>query len=494
MCVPATLLCGKLQCMARRPVTSPVAVTISSAAAFMAVVAVAHGDCPADLTGDLVVDGSDLGQILSNWDGPGGDITGDGTTSGADLSAILGAWGACPAPDPEWYLITTTNGTVTTAYDATTNAVVNTWTGAAGGASVGYLRADGSMVRPTIHVGGAYPGAARGGRIQVFNPLGAISNDLIVSTSAYQQHHDIRPMPNGNILCIVWEGHTQAQGTAAGRLNLTGAIWSESVLEIQPTGASTFTIVWRWNLWDHLVQDANASGANYGVVAQHPELVDINLGTIAPSGGDWVHMNSIDYNPTRDEIVMSSRTLNEIFVIDHSTTTAQSATHSGGARGKGGDLIYRWGNAANYDRGTVSDKKFDVVHSATWIRDGLPGAGNILAFNNGDRPGAASDYSTVMEVTPVRDAAGNYPIDAGAAFAPTNPSWACGSPGQFYGGQTQCGAFRTLDNTTIVTLTNSGNIFEVNSAGTTIWSRTNAGTNIARVPRYRQVNGSWIGP
>lgn len=451
----------------------------------------AQGQCPGDLNSDLVVDGADLGVILSNWGGVGGDITGDGTTTGADLSALLGGWGSCPVAAKR-YLVTTLGNTLTTAYDATTHLAVQTWTGAAGAASVAYLRGDGTLVRPAVHTAGAYPGAARGGRLQIFSASGTLTNDLLVSNAAFQQHHDVRPLPNGNVLCIVWEGHTQAEGVSAGRINLTGSMWSESILEVRPTGTTTYEIVWRWNLWDHLIQDVNPTGANYGVVVAHPELVDINLGTI--NGGDWIHLNAIDYSPERDEIIVSSRSLNEVWIIDHSTTTDQAATHVGGARGRGGDLLYRWGNPANYDRGTTADRRFDVVHSATWIDAGLPGAGNILVFNNGDRPGTVSDYSTVMEVAPDRDALGNYTIGATTAFGPANPVWACGSPGQFYGGPTQCGAFRTTDNTTIVTLTNSGRVFEVNTAGTTLWSRDGLGNGVARVPKYTQISGQWVGP
>ena len=56
------------------------------------------------------------------------------------------------------------------------------------------------------------------------------------------------------------------------------------------------------------------------------------------------------------------------------------------------------------------------------------------------------------------------------------------------------GAFRTLDGTTLITLNNTARTFEVNSAGTVIWDRTNTGLTIARAPRYRMVNGAWVGP
>ena len=54
--------------------------------------------CPADLDGNGVVGGADLGRLLGAW-GPctdcPADINGDGLVSGTDLGAMLGAWGAC---------------------------------------------------------------------------------------------------------------------------------------------------------------------------------------------------------------------------------------------------------------------------------------------------------------------------------------------------------------------------------------------------------------
>lgn len=58
--------------------------------------------CFADLNGDGVVDGADLGILLGAWGPcPGGgepcpaDLTGAGAVSGADLGILLGEWGQC---------------------------------------------------------------------------------------------------------------------------------------------------------------------------------------------------------------------------------------------------------------------------------------------------------------------------------------------------------------------------------------------------------------
>jgi hypothetical protein len=52
--------------------------------------------CPADLNGDGVVGGADLGALLSAWGSTGGDVNDSGDTDGADLGIMLSAWGNCP--------------------------------------------------------------------------------------------------------------------------------------------------------------------------------------------------------------------------------------------------------------------------------------------------------------------------------------------------------------------------------------------------------------
>jgi len=123
-------------------------------------------------------------------------------------------------------------------------------------------------------------------------------------------------------------------------------------------------------VWDHLIQDYDPTRDNYGVVADHPELVDVNGWVEAGKSIHpfWNHMNSIDYNPDEDQIVLSVRGSSELWVIDHSTTSAEAAGHTGGRSGKGGDLLYRWGNPETYDA-PGSQMLFDQ-HDAQWIEPG----------------------------------------------------------------------------------------------------------------------------
>jgi len=56
-------------------------------------------DCIADITGDDMVDGVDLGRLLAQWGDTGfsdSDINSDGIVDGTDLGLLLAAWGACP--------------------------------------------------------------------------------------------------------------------------------------------------------------------------------------------------------------------------------------------------------------------------------------------------------------------------------------------------------------------------------------------------------------
>lgn len=335
-----------------------------------------------------------------------------------------------------------------------------------------YLMPDSTIWRPGAYAGASMRGGVYGGQIVQFDWNGDSLRGFLWSDANHQQHHDIHPMPNGHILLLAWARKTLAEARAAGRVNITGEMWPEEIVEYDPVGDS---VVWLWRVWDHIIQDVDSTKPNYGVVRDHPELIDINLGTLFMYG-DWIHANIVDYNEQRDEIVFTSHFLNELYVIDHSTTTAEAAGHTGGRHGKGGDIIYRWGNPKNYRRGDSTQQHFWVVHGANWIRPGLIGAGNILVFNNGDRPGTANDYSSVEEITPPLDSNDHYYIHPDSAFGPAAPSWVYQNPGSFYSAH-MGGAYRMPNGNTFITEAVSGRLFEVNHAGQLVWQRMTTAWN-----------------
>ena len=219
--------------------------------------------------------------------------------------------------------------------------------------------------------------------------------------------------------------------------------------------------------WNHLIQDFDASKNNFGIVQNHPELIDINFSENI-NAPDWMHTNSIDYNSELDQIILSSRDLNEVFIIDHSTTTAEAAAHSGGNSGKGGDILYRWGNPQNYDRGTEADQKLFGQHDAQWIEAGLEDEGKLMVFNNGlDRP--EGNYSTIDIWEAPMDAEGNYIIND-EAFGPTDLYWTYSeTPTDLLYSSNTSGVQRLPNGNTLICQGKTGHLTEVTSEGQKVW-------------------------
>ncbi len=290
------------------------------------------------------------------------------------------------------------------------------------------------------------------------------------------QHHDVEKLPNGNILMIAWDILPSDDAVAAGRdpeaLDPDGTLWIDHVIEVDPNAN---TIVWEWHLHDHLIQDRYPDKDNYGVVANHPELVNVNYVAVTDVA-DFTHMNAVDYHPELDQIVLSSRSLSEIWIVDHNTTTAEAAGHTGGRYGRGGDLLYRWGNPQVYDRGTEADRQLYHQHNAQWIAPELPGAGHLLLFNNGDR--SDRPYSTVVELQTPVDPNGFYRMPIEGFAEPNEPVWEymAENPEDFYGNIVS-GAQRLPNGNTLICEGPSGRFFEVTCEGQIVWEYVNPMTN-----------------
>lgn len=326
-----------------------------------------------------------------------------------------------------------------------------------------YLIPGDTLIRPIAHVGNSLNGGGMTGEVQKSTWDGTVVWDFVYSTTTYSLHHDVCPMPNGNILMTCYEVKTAADATAAGSSSAI-TIWAEKLIEVKPTGPTTGDIVWEWHIWDHLSQSYNSAKNNYVTsISQHPELFNINYITAK----DWIHMNGIDYNKELDQITFSSRTMNEIYVIDHSTTTAEAATHSGGNSGKGGDLLYRWGNPAAY--GLTGTTNFNVVHDAHWISKNNPKYPNFLCgFNNG---GGTGSKSAIDIINPPYNGF-NYTVVPGQVALPSAYTYRynCSAASQSNGSSQQ------LPNGNIlICISTAGSIFEIDSLGTIVWSMTSSG-------------------
>ena len=272
--------------------------------------------------------------------------------------------------------------------------VVHSWKSDAPPGQAAYLLENGDLLRCEHDDDNeVFEGGGKGGRIRAYGWDGTVRWDYRYSDENHCQHHDIEPLPNGNFLLIAWERKSPDEALAAGRDPQTvpeEGLWPDHVVELKPERPHGAAIVWEWHVWDHLIQEQDPNRANHGVVAEHPELIDINgdasstplsqderrrleaLGYMPvarrparrPDQADWNHVNSISYNAQRDQILLSVHAFSEIWVIDHSTTSKQAAGHTGGRSGKGGDLLYRWGNPQAYHAGTRA-----VAHAGDDGRD-----------------------------------------------------------------------------------------------------------------------------
>ncbi|HSH65947.1 MAG TPA: aryl-sulfate sulfotransferase [Bacteroidia bacterium] len=328
----------------------------------------------------------------------------------------------------------------------------------------------GILWRTVSKSGNSFSGGPVCGQVQKVAYDGTILWNFIYSTTEYCTHHDICPMPNGNVLLISYESKTAAEVTAAGS-SYSGTMWPDKIVEVKPTGATTGDIVWEWHTWDHLVQNTKPTAANYqSSIVDHPELININY----KATKDWQHMNGVDYNPILDQVTFSSHNFSEIYVIDHSTTTAEAASHKGGNSGKGGDILYRWGNPAAY--GASGSQILNVTHDAHWIPEGSPNAGYLVAYNN---KGISSQASCADQVAPPIDGY-NYTRTAGAAYQPASYTSRQASGGY----NSNMGSSQQLPNgNTLICVATSGTINEFSPTGTKLWTRSMGGS-CAKAYRY----------
>jgi hypothetical protein len=414
--------------------------------------------------------------------------------------------------------------------------VVHTWESRYAVGADAYLLENGHLLR-SANLGeneAFFAGDSQGGRIQEFTWDGELVWDYKFHNEKQIRHHSITRLPDGNVLMNVWERKTPAEFIAAGlKPELVGSsdVLVDCLMEVQQSGKTGGKIVWEWNVWDHLIQDADSTKANFGDVVAHPELIDVNfaelidlsiartgrpifanlarfagpppnendskpddakqpdaktdelldklkaIGYVGAAGGpkfagflpDWTHGNAVAYNAALDQVMLSSREFSEIWIIDHSTTTAEAATHNGGRQGKGGDLLYRWGNPQTYRAGTAKDRRLFNQHDAHWIPSGLPDEGRVLVFNNGSGR-ADGDYSSADEIILPMNVEGRYERGAGAVVGPEAAAWSYSAPNKTEFFAAFMGGLQRLPNgNTLISTGIGGVVFEVAPDKKIVW-------------------------
>ena len=246
-----------------------------------------------------------------------------------------------------------------------------------------------------------FSGGGIGATVERYSWDGELLWSFRYANEDHCRHHDIAPLPNGNVLMIAWERKSKEEAIAQGRdpKLLEDDLWPDHVIEVQPEGTTGGKIVWEWHMWDHLVQDFDRDKPNYGVIYEHPELIDLNnTGSTPPAtpeelrklrsvgytgggdddadshrgGSDWLHTNAIDYNPELDQIALSAKNFSEIWIIDHSTTTEEAASHRGGNTGQrrrlalslGKSLVLQVGNGRGQDAVRPARRALDSARTS----------------------------------------------------------------------------------------------------------------------------------
>ncbi|MFD2823091.1 aryl-sulfate sulfotransferase [Lacinutrix iliipiscaria] len=351
--------------------------------------------------------------------------------------------------------------------------VIHQWTSTYTPAASAYLLENGNLLRTGKISNSDITFGGVGGKIELFDWNNTLLWEYTYSSATVSQHHDIFPLPNGNILMLAVSTMTEAEAIQAGRdpfMLSEGKLFNEQILELEPVGMNQANVVWEWNIKNHLIQDIDASKDNFGVVAENPQLLDINYLNDANPIANWLHINSIQYNETLDQIVLSSRILSEIYIIDHSTTTEQAATNSGGIYGKGGDFLYRWGNPEAYGKGTSTDRTLFSQHYPHWIPDGFTDAGKIILFNNGN----SRAYSSVDIINPPVSAPGVYIYDETTGYGPTAAEWIYTDPEptDLFSSILSSGE-RLPNGNTLICDGDSGYFFEIDTNNTIVWEYVN---------------------
>ncbi len=283
-----------------------------------------------------------------------------------------------------------------------------------------------------------------------------------MNDNGFPQHHDIEPMPNGNILCLLADRYTQEEIVALGRdpLNTANNFKMDRLVELEPVGTDEANVVWAWKFADHLVQDFDSNLPNYGNTALAPGKLDLNYANFQTN--DYTHCNSVDYNADLDQIIISARHFDEIFIIDHNTTIAEAA-------GPAGDFLWRWGNPEAYGAGDADDQQLFGQHDARWIPAGYPDEHKIMVFNNG-----LGGSSVASEIAIIDTDNGNYTTQGGV-FLPEQKTWSWSGAilGETMLELRKSGAFPLENGHILICESGIGRLSEIDRDGNLYWSYRN---------------------
>tara|TARA_B110000459_G_scaffold150346_1_gene163918 strand:- start:2362 stop:3636 length:1275 start_codon:yes stop_codon:yes gene_type:complete len=236
---------------------------------------------------------------------------------------------------------------------------------------------------PVISFGGY------GGVVKIFDENGTESWSYDYTNGNDIAHHDVEMLPSGNVIFLVWEEISAFEAQAAG-VDFNSNVYAETLIEVNP---NTNQVEWKWRSWDHIVQEHDSNALNYDPIANNPQRININYNI--NSNGDFMHANGLSYDTAKDVVYISVNYFSEVWAIDHSTTISEASGSSGGNYNKGGDLLYRFGNPSTYNN-SAGTRIFYNNHFPNLLKNGVPGAGNMLVYSNLGPDGL--EQSSVYEI------------------------------------------------------------------------------------------------
>lgn len=196
--------------------------------------------------------------------------------------------------------------------------------------------------------------------------------------------------------------------------------------------------VWEWHVWDHLGKGKDKFDIN---VFCPPSVERVY------AGPDWTHFNGVAYNPETDQIAVTSRNLGEVYIIDKKT----------------GNIVYRWGNPANYGEGKApagyaddGDQQLFGPHAPDWLPNG-----NLSIIDNGARR-PSGNYTRAVELDPKTDKVVWF-------WGPG----AVGANGSNFYSHYQDGAQKLPNGNWLLTTSNDGHVVEVTKDKDIVWEYAN---------------------
>ena len=228
-------------------------------------------------------------------------------------------------------------------------------------------------------------------------------------------HHTFHQKGDGNSLVAVWERHSDTEALAKGRIQdaylyplfnaagnpsrcarntYCGGLWADSVIELDGQGRETG---WKWDGWTLMENSVSADrlDINYHI----PERAISNRST-----ADYMHVNGIDYDPTHELLLLTSRSFGEIYLIDFHTQ----------------QIVGRWGNPFATKTGPEPKWMNDGAtqlwgpHGANFVASSAS-AVRVLVFDNGwMRP--EDRRSRVLEIEFKKNAQGRWMPEPNVAW------------------------------------------------------------------------------